>query len=187
MTDARIRETGRWQRPYRQVRSRRRAAAPAPGRSGSRAIFGLFAMRRHAGPCATAAPTRAGSPAQVVEVLASPEFGGRSGAGGEKTVSYLIEQFRGLKLAPLFDGEYVQPIPGKEPGTVQGRNVGALLRGSDATLARRVGDRGGPFRPSGRARRQALPGRRRQCLGGRHDARSGSLDRPRRRLRPSEA
>ena len=67
-------------------------------------------------------------------MLASPEFGGRSGAGGEKTVSYLIEQFRGLELAPLFDGEYVQPIPGKEPGTVQGRNVGALLRGSDPKL-----------------------------------------------------
>ena len=71
---------------------------------------------------------------RVVDVLASPEFGGRSGDAAEKTVSYLIEQFRGLKLAPLFDGGYVQPIPGKEPGTVQGRNVGALLRGSAASL-----------------------------------------------------
>jgi hypothetical protein len=71
---------------------------------------------------------------QVVEVLASPEFGGRSGDAAEKTVSYLIEQFRGLKLAPLFDGGYIQTIPGKEPGTVQGRNVGALLRGSAASL-----------------------------------------------------
>ncbi len=70
----------------------------------------------------------------VVQVLASPEFGGRSGAGGEKTASYLVDQFRGLELAPLFNGGYVQPIPGNEPGTVQGRNVGALLRGSDARL-----------------------------------------------------
>jgi hypothetical protein len=87
-------------------------------------------------------PARADQPAQpeesrlraVVEVLASPDFGGRSGPAAEKTVSYLIEQFRALKLAPLFDGEYTQPIPGKEPGSVQGRNVGALLRGSDAAL-----------------------------------------------------
>ena len=70
----------------------------------------------------------------MVEKLASPEFGGRSGAGGEKTVSYLIEQFRGLGLGPLFEGGYVQAIPGNEPGTIQGRNVGALLRGSDPKL-----------------------------------------------------
>jgi Peptidase family M28 len=70
----------------------------------------------------------------VVETLASPEFGGRSGPAAEKSVSYLIEHFRSLGLAPLFDGDYVQPIPGKEVGTVMGRNVGALLRGSDANV-----------------------------------------------------
>ena len=70
----------------------------------------------------------------VVETLASPEFGGRSGAVADKSVSYLIEQFRGLGLAPLFEGDYVQPIPGKEAGTIIGRNVGALLRGSDAKV-----------------------------------------------------
>lgn len=70
----------------------------------------------------------------VVETLASPEFGGRSGAAAEKSVSYLVEQFRGLGLAPLFEGDYAQPIPGKEAGTLQGRNIGALLRGSDAKV-----------------------------------------------------
>jgi hypothetical protein len=70
----------------------------------------------------------------VVETLASPEFGGRSGPVSEKSVSYLIEKFRGLSLAPLFEGNYVQPIPGKETGTVIGHNVGALLRGSDAMV-----------------------------------------------------
>src|SRR5207302_3398223 len=70
----------------------------------------------------------------VVEALASPEFGGRSGAGGEKTTAYLIEQFRRLKLEGLFQGEYTQAIPGKEPGTRIGHNVGALLRGSDPLL-----------------------------------------------------
>ena len=70
----------------------------------------------------------------VVETLASPEFGGRSGPASDKSVSYLIEQFRGLSLTPLFEGDYAQSIPGKEAGTVMGRNVGALLRGSDAKL-----------------------------------------------------
>jgi Peptidase family M28 len=70
----------------------------------------------------------------VVETLASPEFGGRSGPAADKSVSYLIEQFRGLGLSPLFEGDYIQPIPGKEAGTTQGRNVGAILRGSDAKL-----------------------------------------------------
>jgi Peptidase family M28 len=70
----------------------------------------------------------------IVETLASPEFGGRSGAAAAKSVSYLIDQFRGLGLAPLFEGDYVQPVPGKEAGTIIGRNVGALLRGSDAKV-----------------------------------------------------
>jgi hypothetical protein len=70
----------------------------------------------------------------VVETLASPEFGGRSGAGGDKAAAYLVDQFRRLGLEGLFGGEYTQTIPGKEPGTTIGRNVGALLRGSDPKL-----------------------------------------------------
>ena len=124
---------------------------------------------------------------QVVELLASPEFGGRSGAGGEKTAAYLIEQFRGLKLAPLFDGDYVQPIPGKEPGTVQGRNVGALLRGSDPKLRDEWVIVAAHFDHLGVRAGRALPGRGRQRLGGRHDARSGTLDRPVAGCRPGEA
>jgi hypothetical protein len=71
---------------------------------------------------------------EIVGVLSSPDFGGRRGAAAEKTVSYLINQFQRLKLEPLFDGRFVQPIPGKEPGSVQGRNVGGILRGSDPIL-----------------------------------------------------
>jgi hypothetical protein len=71
---------------------------------------------------------------RVVEVLASPEFGGRSGAGADKTVAYLTEQFQRLKLEGLFGGGFLQDIPGKEPGTRIGQNVGALLRGSDPIL-----------------------------------------------------
>jgi hypothetical protein len=70
----------------------------------------------------------------VVEVLASPEFGGRSGAVAKKSMDFLIERFRRLNLEGLFQGEFTQDIPGKEPGTRIGRNVGALLRGSDTLL-----------------------------------------------------
>jgi Peptidase family M28 len=97
-------------------------------------LFGLFATVVRSAVAQQPPQPEQARLRHIVEVLASPEFGGRSGAGGEKTVSYLIEQFRGLELAPLFDGGFIQTIPGKEPGTVQGRNVGALLRGSDAVL-----------------------------------------------------
>jgi hypothetical protein len=70
----------------------------------------------------------------VVKDLSSPEFGGRSGAGGEKAAAYLVNRFRSLKLEPLFEGDFLQAIPGKEPGTVIGHNVGARLRGSDPVL-----------------------------------------------------
>ena len=65
-----------------------------------------------------------------VVTLASPEYQGRRGAGGRKAADYLVEQFQALKLGPLFEGSYDQAFPGKEPG----RNVGAVLRGSDAKL-----------------------------------------------------
>ncbi len=69
-----------------------------------------------------------------VERLASPEFAGRRGEGAAKAAAYLVEQFRALKLAPLFDGQYEQEIPGKEPDEIIGRNVGACLTGSDPKL-----------------------------------------------------
>jgi hypothetical protein len=71
---------------------------------------------------------------EVVEVLASPAFEGRSGVGGQKAADYLVERFRRLKLQPLFPEGYTQTIPGKETGSVIGRNVGAMLRGSDPAL-----------------------------------------------------
>ncbi len=70
----------------------------------------------------------------IVKELASPAYEGRRGAGGVKAGDYLIGQFRQLKLQPLFQGEFVQTVPGKEPGTTIGRNVGAMLRGSDPAL-----------------------------------------------------
>ena len=70
----------------------------------------------------------------VVETLASPEYQGRRGEGGRKTAAYLVERFRALRLEPLFDTSYTQPIPDREPGRVHGQNVGAVLRGSDPAL-----------------------------------------------------
>ena len=70
-----------------------------------------------------------------VETLASPAFEGRRGPGGEKAAAYIIEAFRELELEPLFDGDYRQPIPAREPGKFMGRNVGACLRGRDPALS----------------------------------------------------
>ena len=69
-----------------------------------------------------------------VSTLASPAFEGRRGEGGRKTAAYLVDSFRALKLEPLFEKEYLQPVPGAEPGQVLGRNVGARLVGSDPIL-----------------------------------------------------
>jgi hypothetical protein len=69
-----------------------------------------------------------------VAVLASPELAGRQGPGARKAADYLVEEFRRLKLEPLFQGDFLQQVPGKDPGSVQGRNVGAMVRGSDPAL-----------------------------------------------------
>lgn len=67
--------------------------------------------------------------------LASREFAGRRGAGGDRAVALIADRFQKLGLEPLFDGSYEQPLPGRSPGDPPiGRNVGAILRGSDPTL-----------------------------------------------------
>jgi hypothetical protein len=87
-------------------------------------------------PGATAAPQPERDRLRpIVETLASPEFGGRSGEGGKKTAAYLIAEFQRLGLAPLFGTEYLQEIPEGSSGRVQGRNVGAVLKGTDPQLA----------------------------------------------------
>jgi Zn-dependent M28 family amino/carboxypeptidase len=49
----------------------------------------------------------------------------------------IAAEFQRLGLEPLFDGRYFQEIPAAPPVETTGRNVGALLRGSDPTLAER--------------------------------------------------
>ncbi len=70
-----------------------------------------------------------------LETLASPEFEGRRGKGGERAAEYIVEEFRSLGLKPLFENDsYDQPIPGNLDGKVIGRNVGAMIEGSDLEL-----------------------------------------------------
>lgn len=69
-----------------------------------------------------------------VKILASPELEGRRGEGGRRTAALLVEEFQRLKLEPLFDDQYVQVVPSTPPANVEGRNVGAILRGSDPAL-----------------------------------------------------
>lgn len=73
-----------------------------------------------------------------VEYLASDDLRGRRGVGGQAAARYIEAHFRKLKLLPLFDGEYLQKIPGppRDDGreTIYGQNVGAWLPGSDPEL-----------------------------------------------------
>ncbi len=69
-----------------------------------------------------------------VAALASPEYQGRRGAGGIKAAEYIVGHFRKLGLEPAFDGKFSQEIPAREGNVPMGRNVGAILRGSDPKL-----------------------------------------------------
>lgn len=74
-----------------------------------------------------------------IEYLASPELEGRGGGRGKQLArKYIVDQFRELQLEPLFGDQYEQDVPGpaKENGaqTVVGRNLGAILRGTDPKL-----------------------------------------------------
>src|ERR1700736_2767773 len=72
--------------------------------------------------------------------LASPDFLGRRGPGAARTARHLAAAFERLKLQPAFGTSYFQDIPwlvsdserGKE--SFIGRNVGAMLPGSDPQL-----------------------------------------------------
>lgn len=69
-----------------------------------------------------------------VELLASPAFEGRRGAGARKAQAYLVDAFQTLKLKPAFGDSYLQDVPGERPGSVLGRNVAGVLEGSDPEL-----------------------------------------------------
>lgn len=78
------------------------------------------------------AATRADAPVEIavyekhVARLASDEFGGRKPAtrGEQKTIAYLVDEFRKLGLAPGNGSSFLQPVP-----------IVEITAGSDATLA----------------------------------------------------
>jgi Zn-dependent M28 family amino/carboxypeptidase len=68
--------------------------------------------------------------------LASREFLGRRGPGAARAANHLAAAFERLGLRPAFGTSYSQPIPwllGRKEGFA-GRNVGAVLPGSDPEL-----------------------------------------------------
>jgi hypothetical protein len=71
--------------------------------------------------------------------LASPEFLGRRGPGAARTSRHLAAAFERLRLKPAFGDSYYQSIPdvlkeGTSKASIIGRNVGAILPGSDPKL-----------------------------------------------------
>jgi hypothetical protein len=71
--------------------------------------------------------------------LASPEFLGRRGPGGARAAHYVAEAFERLGLKPAFGESYYQDIPsllheGTPKASVMGRNVAAVLPGTDPRL-----------------------------------------------------
>ncbi|WP_165246015.1 M28 family metallopeptidase [Paludisphaera soli] len=69
-----------------------------------------------------------------VRLLASPEFEGRRGEGARKAAALIADEFRRLGLEPLFQGRFTQEVPAAPPVDAPGRNVGAILKGSDPEL-----------------------------------------------------
>lgn len=75
----------------------------------------------------------------LVYRLASPEFLGRRGPGAARTSHLLADAFQRLGLKPAFGDSYYQDIPSllnenDSKSSIIGRNVGALLPGSDPKL-----------------------------------------------------
>jgi hypothetical protein len=72
--------------------------------------------------------------------LASPEFRGRRGPGAARAAQHVADTFKRIGLAPAFGDSYFQDIPwlltngGNGRPTFVGRNVGAMIAGSDPVL-----------------------------------------------------
>ena len=78
-------------------------------------------------------PSEARLRAHVV-TLASPEYLGRRGAGGERRPTTSSRNSAASGSNPSSTAPIEQTIPGKNGEPPMGRNVGAVLRGSDPKL-----------------------------------------------------
>lgn len=99
----------------------------------------LFAFACLVGEVAKAqAPGRAALDAARLKThvytLASEEFAGRRGPDSARTVEYISNHFRQLKLRPAFEKGYVQEVIQGTSGKVIGQNVAAVVEGTDAKL-----------------------------------------------------
>ena len=149
-------------------------------------LSAAFAQDEPAEPAADAGPAAVVAPLTItaddlrphVEYLAAPERGGRPGGKADAAAEYLVDHFESLGLEPVFEskgappngdgepgdgepgdgepGSYFQTIAGPDGGAF-GRNVAALLPGSDPELKGEVvllgahydhlGERGGVLYP----------------------------------------
>src|SRR5947199_7014199 len=67
--------------------------------------------------------------------LAGPDFQGRQGPGAARAARHVAAAFERLKLQPAFGKSYFQDVPaGNDPNTFLGRNVAAVLPGTDPDL-----------------------------------------------------
>ncbi len=80
---------------------------------------------------AAAAEPELGRLKEHVTTLAAPDFLGRRDAGAAKASDYLVDEFRRLKLAPLFGDSYRQDVTSNDPGEILGTNVGGFLAATD--------------------------------------------------------
>lgn len=82
------------------------------------------------------------SPQQLQEhirFLADPQRAGRQEEGKADARDYIVRHFQQFGLKPLFDGSWLQTVPGPKPIADQpagpdGHNIGGFVLGSDPTL-----------------------------------------------------
>ncbi len=109
-----------------------------PGKSGS--VVGVLPVALTAAMIAISAAAGAEDRARpqpelerlkaTVAKLASQDMEGRQGEGARKAASFLIDEFRRLKLEPLFQGQFIQEVPAaNEPGRIQGATSGPFSAG----------------------------------------------------------
>lgn len=100
---------------------------------------------------------------QHVEYLAGSQLKGRGAPEDRQAAAmFLVGQFQKLKLDPLFEGGFIQDVPGaqREDGTIPiwGHNVGAVIPGSDPAVSSQIIILGAHFDHLGQRNEKIFPG-----------------------------